>query len=68
MSPFVRDPDKMIPLVVASKEFGCRPSDFIDDIDGYTAYCFDTASILYLSYIKDGEKPIKEVDDATEFL
>ena len=68
MNPFVRDPDRMIPLVVTASEFGVRPSDFIDGIGGYTAYCFDTAAMLYLAYMKDGEKPIEEVDDAMDFL
>lgn len=68
LNPFVRNPNRMIPLVVAAKTFGCRPSDMVDGLDGYTAYCLDESAVLYLSYLKDGKKPIKEFEDATEFL
>lgn len=51
-----------------AKAFGVRPSSFIDGIASYTAYCFDVAAMIYVSYLEQDKKPLKDSDDALSWL
>lgn len=47
----------MLNLVQMARMYQKRPSEVLN-IDGeYEAYCFDEASLMYISYLEDGKKP-----------
>jgi len=51
-----------------AKTFGTRPSEFIDGLSGFEAYCFDAAAAMYIAYLNQGKKPIELEEDATKLL
>lgn len=58
----------MLELILMSKTYGTRPSEFVAGLSGYEAYCLDSAAALYIAYLNQGKKPITMEEDATKLL
>jgi hypothetical protein len=43
----------------------CRPSELLEIEDAYTAFCFDEACAYIMQKLKDGEKPIRKIENKT---
>lgn len=48
---------KVLEVIAIAKQYNCRPSDVIGDLDTYTAYCFDSACVyIYTHYTEKNDK------------
>jgi hypothetical protein len=42
---------------------GVLPSQMVDLVDPYTAYCFNEAMTYIIARLEKGDKPIKKIND-----
>ena len=53
---FVRS-RRILNMINMARYYNVKPSDLLDEIDPYTAYCFDEACMFIMRKIDDGEEP-----------
>ena len=66
----MKEPDKMIELIAVARTFNVRPSSLLYGLSTYEAYCFDTACLVYVGKLSDGEDFNEKVEeeDASKWL
>ena len=55
-------------LIGVSSTFGGRPSSYIVGLSSYEAYCLDVACATYVHYLRKDRVPLREEEDATQWL